>query len=180
MPAIYLAIITYDQQILPTNLLINFSLQRASVPFPALIEAFILMFTFELLYEGDALTPSSRGTSLSILGALILGDSAVNAGVVSPIMVIIIAVTAISSIFFVYYDFQSFIRFYRYLLMFLASFLGIVGVLFGFIFIITNLCSIKSFGKPFMIPISPNLNIKNKKKLIKQGLILQNTDKENL
>lgn len=180
MPAIYLAIITYDQQILPTSLLINFSLQRASVPFPALIEAFILMFTFELLYEGDALTPSSRGTSLSILGALLLGDAAVNAGVVSPIMVIIVAVTAISSIFFVYYDFQSFIRFYRYSLMFLASFLGIVGVLFGFIFIITNLCSIKSFGKPFMITISPKLNIKSKKELIKRGLMIQNTDKETL
>ena len=93
-------------------------------------------------------------------------------------MVIVVAVTAVSSIFFVYYDFQSFIRFYRYSLMFLASFLGIVGVLFGFIFIITNLCSIKSFGKPFMIPISPILNIKNKKKLIKRGLMIQNSEKE--
>lgn len=176
-PSIYLAIITYDQQILPTSLLINFSLQRASVPFPALIEAFSLMFTFELLYEGDALTPSSRGTSLSILGALVLGDAAVSAGIVSPIMVILVAVTAISSIFFVYYDFQSFIRLYRYSLMILSSIFGIIGVLFGFIFIITNLCNIKSFGKPFMYPISPKLNIKNRKTLIKKGLLPQNSNK---
>ena len=78
-PAIYLALITYDQQILPTSLLINFAMQRASVPFPAIIEAFALMFTFELLYEADALTPVSRGTSLSILGALVLGDADVSA-----------------------------------------------------------------------------------------------------
>ena len=135
------------------------------------------MFTFELLYEGDALTPSSRGASLSILGALVLGDAAVSAGIVSPIMVIVVAVTAISSIFFVYYDFQSFVRLYRYSLMILSSVFGIIGVLFGFIFIMTNLCSIKSFGKPFMYPISPKLNIKNRKTLIKRGLLPQNSNK---
>ena len=105
-PGIYLSLITYDQQMLPTSLLINFSIQRASVPFPAAIEALLLISTFEILYEGDALTPSSRGTSLSILGAIVLGDAAVSAGIVSPIMVIVVAITAISSIFFVYY-FQS-------------------------------------------------------------------------
>ena len=135
------------------------------------------MFTFELLYEGDALTPSSRGASLSILGALVLGDAAVSAGIVSPIMVIVVAVTAISSIFFVYYDFQSFVRLYRYSLMILSSVFGIIGVLFGFIFIMTNLCSIKSFGKPFMHPITPKLNIKNRKTLIKRGLLPQNSNK---
>lgn len=175
-PGIYLSLITYDQQILPTSLLMNFSLQRATVPFPALIEAFVLMFTFELLYEADALTPSSRGTSLSILGALVLGDAAVNAGVISPIMVIVVAITAISSIFFIYYDFQSFIRFYRYLLMIMASFFGIIGILFGTLIIITNLCNIKSFGKPFMIPITPKLNM-TKKQMKKKGLLYQNTIK---
>ena len=119
-PAIYLSLITYDQQMLPTSLLINFSLQRSGVPFPALIEAFLLMITFELLYEADALTPTTRGTSLSILGALVLGDAAVSAGIVSPIMVIVVAITAISSIFFAFQDFQSSIRLYRYLMMILS------------------------------------------------------------
>ena len=175
-PSIYLSLITYDQQMLPTDLLINFSNQRASVPFPALIEAFILMFTFELLYEADALTPTSRGTSLSVVGALILGDAAVSAGIVSPIMVIVVAVTAICSIFFSYQDFQSFIRAYRYMLMLLSSIFGIIGILFGFLFILTNLCNIKSFGKPFLIPFAPILN-KSRKKLIKNGLLTQNTNK---
>ena len=178
-PSIYLSLITYDQQMLPTNLLINFSLQRSGVPFPALVESFLLMFTFELLYEADALTPTSRGTSLSILGALVLGDAAVSAGIVSPIMVIVVAVTAICSIFFTYQDFQSFIRLYRYLLMFLSSVFGIIGILFGFIFLITNLCNIKSFGKPFLIPFAPVIN-KSKKMLINNGLLTQNTNKGEL
>ena len=96
------------------------------------------MFTFELLYEADALTPTTRGTSLSILGALVLGDAAVNAGIVSPIMVIVVAITAISSIFFSYQDFQSSIRLYRYLLMILCCFFGLIGIVFGFLFISTS------------------------------------------
>ena len=178
-PSIYLSLITYDQQTLPTLLLINFSIQRSSVPFPALIEAFSLMITFELLYEADALTPSTRGSALSILGALVLGEAAVNAGIVSPIMVIVVAITAICSIFFSYHDFQSFIRFYRYLLMIISSIYGVIGILFGFIFLITNLCNIKSFGKPFLLPIVPLLN-KSKKSLIKNGLLIQNTNKGEL
>ena len=176
LPSIYLSLITFDQATLPTDLLINLSSQRAGVPFPALIEAFLLMFTFELLYEADELTPSLRGSALSILGALILGESAVSAGIVSPIMVIVVALTAICSIFFSYQDFQSFIRFYRYSLMLLASMFGLIGILFGLLFIITNLCSIKSFDKPFLIPFAPVIK-KNKKYLIKNALIVQNTNK---
>ena len=175
-PSIYLSLITYDEAMLPTDFLINFSLQRSGVPFPALVEAFILMITFELLYEADALTPTTRGTSLSILGALVLGDAAVNAGIVSPIMVIVVAITAISSILFTYQDFQSFIRLYRYSLMLLSSLFGIIGILFGLLFIITNLCSIKSFDKPFLIPFAPVIK-KDKKYLIKNALIVQNTNK---
>lgn len=176
-PGIYLSLITYDQQMLPTNLLINFSLQRSSVPFPALIEAFLLMITFELLYEADALTPTTRGTSLSILGALVLGDAAVSAGIVSPIMVIVVAITAISSIFFSYQDFQSSIRLYRYLIMLLSCFFGLIGIVFGFLFILTKLCSITSFNRPYIISFK---TYKSKNKLIREGLMTQNTNKNNL
>lgn len=178
-PSIYLSLITYDQQMLPTSLLVNFTLQRYTVPFPALIEALLLLFTFELLYEADALKPSSRGTSLSILGALVLGDAAVSAGIISPIMVIIVAITALCSMFFSYHEFQSFIRIYRYSLMIASSFLGIIGILFGFIILLTNLCSIKSFEKPFLIPLSPTIN-ENKKNKINKALLPQNTNKGDL
>lgn len=179
-PSIYLALITYDEQMLPMSLLINFSIQRFSVPFPAIIESFILIITFELLNESDGLTPSTRGTSLSILGALVLGDAAVQAGIVSPITVIIIAITAISSLFFTYLDFQSFIRLYRYTLMIISSIFGFAGIILGFLFILTDLCNIKAFGKPFMIPFSPKLNIKNNIQKIKNGLMPQNTNKGEL
>ena len=178
-PSIYLSLITYDQQMLPTSLLVNFTLQRYTVPFPALIEALLLLFTFELLYEADALKPSSRGTSLSILGALVLGDAAVSAGIISPIMVIIVAITALCSMFFSYHEFQSFIRLYRYSLMIASSFLGIIGILFVFIILLTNLCSIKSFEKPFLIPLSPTIN-ENKKNKINKALLPQNTNKGEL
>jgi len=173
-PAIYLSLITYDQGLIPTNLLINFSLQRNGVPFPAFIEALILMITFEILYEADALTPKSRGTSLSILGALVLGEAAVSAGIVSPIMVIVVAITAISGVFFSFQDFQSSIRVYRYFLMILSCIFGMVGIVFGFLFILTKLCSIKSFNKPFIISFD---NYKSKIKKIKNGLMRQNTNK---
>ncbi len=154
-PALFIAIITYDQEVLPVSLLINFTEQRSAVPFPAIIEAFVLMFTFELLYEGDARTPSNRGTSLSILGALILGDAAVQAGLISPIMVIVIAVSAISSLVFIYFDIQGSIRFWRYALMILAALFGIVGFMCGAILLIINLCTIKTFGKPYLLPMTP-------------------------
>lgn len=154
-PAFFVAIITYDQEIIPVSLLINFSEQRNSVPFPVIIEAFLLMFTFELLYEGDARTPANRGTSLSILGALVLGDAAVNAGLVSPVMVIVVSVSAISSLVFIYYDMQGSIRFWRYLLMILAALFGIVGFVMGLMLLLINLCSIKTFGKPYTLPMMP-------------------------
>ena len=143
---IYLSLITYDEQILPTDLLISFARQRSNVPFPAFIEAFLLMFTFELLYEADKLTPSSRGTSLSILGALVLGDAAVNAGIVSPIMVIVVAISSVCSIFFIYQDFQAFIRIYRFILIILSSIFGLIGLVFGSLFLLSNICSLKTFN----------------------------------
>lgn len=169
-PALFIAIITYDQEILPVSLLINFTVQRSQVPFPAIVEAFVLMFTFELLYEGDARTPSIRGTSLSILGALILGDAAVQAGIISPIMVIVIAVSAISSLVFIYYDIQGSIRFWRYILMILSALFGVVGFMCGFILLIINLCSIKTFGKPYLLPLAPFLIKDQSNALVRRDL----------
>ncbi len=155
LPGFYIALTTVDQQILPTSLLINFATQRDGVPFPAVLEAFILMITFEILYEGDARTPTSKGTSLSIVGALVLGDAAVNAGLVSPIMVIVIAISAISSLLFMYVDMQASIRFWRYLIMGLSAVFGLIGFIVGSSLILIDLCNIKSFGKPYLMPMVP-------------------------
>lgn len=154
-PGIYIALITYNQEMIPIELLINFAMQREGVPFPAFFEAFIMMISFEILREADLRVPSSSGSSLSIVGALILGDAAVSAGIVSPIMIIIIAITAISSLPFTEPEITNGLRWYRLLFMIGGSFLGIIGIVIVFIYFITKMASTNSFGKPYLIPYAP-------------------------
>lgn len=155
LPAFYIAITTCDQEIIPTSLLVNFAMQREGVPFPGIVEAILLLLAFEILNEGDSKIPSARTTSLSILGALILGEAAVSAGIISPIMVIVIAITSVCSLLFSYLDIGGAIKFWRYTLMFFSCFFGIIGLFIGILFMIVNMCSISSFGKPYLLPFSP-------------------------
>ena len=155
LPALYIAITTFDQEIIPTSLLINFSMQRESVAFPSIIEMLILLFTFEILHEGDSKIPNSVGSSLSILGALVLGESAVSAGLISPIIVIIVALSSICSLLFVYHDMQGIIRFYRYLLMIFSAIFGIIGLLVGSVVFLVHISSIKTFDIPYLTPLVP-------------------------
>lgn len=154
-PAVYIALVTYNQEMIPTDLLVNFATQRDGVPFPAFFEAFIMMICFEILRESDLRTPSASGNALSIVGALILGDAAVNAGIVSPIMIIVIAITAISSLPFEEQEVINSLRWYRILFMIGGSLLGMVGVVVVFIFFVAKLASINTFGKPYLLPFSP-------------------------
>ncbi len=159
IPAIYIALITYNQEIIPNELLISFATQRSGVPFPAFFEAFLMIIVFEILKESDLRVPSFTGSSLSIVGALILGEAAVNAGIVSPILIIIVALTAICSLSFSEPDLMNGLRWYRILFMIGASLLGIVGVVIIFIFFSIKMISIESFGVPYLTPyFPPNLN----------------------
>ena len=155
LPASYIALTTFDQEIIPTSLLINFSMQRESVAFPSIVEMLILLFTFEILHEGDSKIPNSVGSSLSILGALVLGESAVSAGLISPIIVIIVALSSICSLLFVYHDMQGYIRFYRYFLMALSAFFGIIGLLIGTIFFLIHISTIETFSTSYLNPLVP-------------------------
>ena len=154
-PAIYIALITFNQEILPTEFLINFSMQRDNVPFPAFIEAIIMICCFEILREGDLRVPSFSGSALSIVGALILGDAAVNAGIVSPIMIIIVAISAISSLLFTEPEIINSIRIWRIFFMIGATFLGIIGDVIVFLIFLIHLSSINSFSLPYLSPFSP-------------------------
>lgn len=157
-PAVYISLITYNQEMIPPDLLVNFAIQRDGVPFPAFVEAFIMIISFEILRESDRV-PASAGSSLSIVGALILGDAAVSAGIVSPIMIIVIAITAISSLPFTELEFTNTLRIYRLLFMLGAVFMGIIGVVVVLIIFIIGLCDIESFGRPYLLPVVPfNLN----------------------
>ncbi|MDO5569630.1 MAG: spore germination protein [bacterium] len=154
-PAIYIALTTYNQETIPTELLVNFALQRDGVPFPAFFEAIIMLLSFEILKESDIRVPSFTGSALSIVGALILGEAAVNAGIVSPIMIIVIAITSISSLIFIEADLSKGLRWYRLLFMLGASFMGLIGIVIVFIYFMIKLSDIKSFGIPYLTPFAP-------------------------
>ena len=181
-PAIYIAITTYNQEILPTQLLVSFASQRVSVPFPAFIEALIMIVAFEILRESDLRIPTFTSSALSIVGTLILGEAAVSAGIVSPIMIIVIAITSISALLFSEPELINGLRWYRILFMLGASLMGIYGVIIIFIYFIVKLSSLDSFGMPYLSPYAPlNLGeLKNSfikfptKKLNKRNSILSN------
>lgn len=172
-PAVYIALITYNQEIIPTELLINFSMQRNGVPFPAFFEAFIMVVAFEILRESDLRVPSWTGSSLSIVGALILGDAAVSAGIVSPIMIIVIAITSICSLLFVETELVNGLRWYRLLFMLGASLMGVVGVVVVLILFLIKISSLESFGKPYLLPYVPTVKSGLKDSIIKFRTKLQ-------
>lgn len=154
-PALYIAMTTYNQEIIPTPLLLSIAGQRENVPFSAFIEAILMIFSFDILRESDLKMPNFANSSLSIVGALILGDAAVSAGIVSPIMIIVVAITSISSLAFSEPELINSLRWYRLIFMLGASFFGIYGiVLVGLYFLIT-IISTKSFTLPYLSPFAP-------------------------
>jgi spore germination protein KA len=161
-PAVYLAITTFHQEMLPTALLISISGQRESVPFPAVVEVLFMEFTFEILREAGLRMPRTIGSAISIVGALVLGEAAVSAGVVSSIMVIIVSITAISSLIFPDYNFSNPLRILRFIFIILAATLGLFGIMIGTMFLLLHLCGLRSFGVPYMYPLAP-LNLKGLK-----------------
>ncbi len=154
-PAIYIALITYNQESIPTDLLLAFSTQRQGVPFPAYIEAFLMIISFEILREGDYRVPNVSGSTLSIVGALILGDAAVNAGIVSPIMIIVVAITTISGLLFNDINMANALRTWRIIFMLFASIIGLLGIGICMIIFLTSVSCVTSFNKPYTYPFAP-------------------------
>lgn len=142
-PAIYIALINFDQEAIPTSLLISFSEQRSGVPFPAIVEAVIMLVICEVLRESDIRFPSNYGSSASILGALILGEAAVSAGFVSPIMIIVVAISFISSLIFTQVKLVNALRVMRFTFLLVASFLGLYGLSMTIIVFISIMCNVK-------------------------------------
>ncbi len=155
VPAIYIAISTFDLQIVPNTLLISFSIQKDSVPFPTLIEVLILIISFEILREADVRKPQFIGASISIVGALILGEAAVSAGIISPIVVIVISISAVAGMAFSDSDVIDAIRIWRLIFMLGASIFGTIGILFVLTIFITQLSSLNVMGYSYLSPIAP-------------------------
>ncbi|QDQ02886.1 spore germination protein [Lysinibacillus fusiformis] len=154
-PSLYVAITTFHQEMLPTPMLISIASQREGVPFPAVVEALIMEIAFEVLREAGLRMPRTIGPAVSIVGTLVIGQAAVEAGIVSAVMVIIVALTAICSFLFPAYGLSNTVRVLRFPLMILAAMFGLFGVMFGVMIIILHLCSLRSFGVPYMSPFGP-------------------------
>ena len=157
LPSLYLAINYFHQEALPTEIALAIAGARERVPFPALIEIVLMEFSFELIREGGLRIPGVLGSTIGIVGALILGQAAVSANIVSPIVVIIIALAGLAS--FAIPDFQMAMAFrvIRFLMLMLAATLGLVGVASGLLLLTLLLCSMKSFGLPYMLPVAPRV-----------------------
>lgn len=155
LPSLYIAITNYHQEMIPTGLLVSIIAARAAVPFPAFIEALIMEITFEILREAGVRLPKAVGQAVSIVGALVIGQAAVQANIVSPLMVIVVALTGIATFSIPQFSISLPVRILRFLFMLLASVLGMLGVMVGILFIMLHLFSLESFGKPYMASLSP-------------------------
>lgn len=162
IPGLYIALMTFNQEIIPDQLLISLAVQSEGVPFPTTVETLVFVITFEILREADVHAPSFSGGAMNIVGALILGDAAVAAGIVSPIVIIVVAATSISELVFYDVDIIDAIREWRILFIFAATFMGLIGFVAMFIIFVAKLSSIECLGTPYLTPFSP-LNIRSMK-----------------
>ncbi|WP_346773956.1 spore germination protein [Brevibacillus sp. SYP-B805] len=155
LPSLYVAVITFHQEMVPTTLLISMARSREEIPFPALVEALFMEITFETLREAGVRLPKQVGAAVSIVGSLIIGQAAVSAGVASSPLVMVVAITGIASFSVPRYSAGIALRLLRFPMMLLAGSLGLLGVMLGIIAIIVHLCTLRSFGVPYLTPLAP-------------------------
>jgi spore germination protein KA len=152
-PAFYVMLSVFHQELIPTTLLFTMAANREGVPFPAVMEAELMLITFEILREAGVRLPRPVGQAVSIVGALVIGEAAVSAGLVGGLMVIVTAITAVSSFVVpVYTDVGSILRMVT---LFMVAFLGIFGLAITFLGVLIHLASIRSFGTPYLSPLAP-------------------------
>ena len=154
LPAFYVAVATYHPEMLPTKLLLSVIESKQSVPFSTAAEILGLLISFELLQEAGLRLPNPVGQTVSIIGALIVGQSAVEAKVVSPIAVIVVAVAGIAGYTMPSQDMGAALRIFRFALVLAATFAGMFGIIMGAAALTWHLCSLESFGRPYMTPLS--------------------------
>lgn len=159
LPALYLAVTNFHTQILPTSLLMSFAAARQGVPFPAVVEVLLMELSFELLREAGVRLPGAMGNTIGIVGGLIIGQAAVEANLVSPIVVIVVAFTALSSFAIPNEELATSFRILKFYMIALSAWLGLFGFLTASLSILIHLAGLKSFGIPYLMPyIGAELN----------------------
>lgn len=159
LPGLYLAVTNFHTQILPTPLLLSFWQARMGVPFPAALEVLLMELSFELIREAGVRLPGTMGNTIGIVGGLIIGQAAVEANLVSPIVVIVVAFTALCSFAIPSEEFAFSFRILKFLLIVLSAWLGFFGFLIGLFLVLVHMASLKSFDVPYLSPyVGPQLN----------------------
>lgn len=152
LPAFYLAVTNFHTQILPTSLLLSFAAARQGVPFPAVVEVLLMELSFELLREAGVRLPGAMGNTIGIVGGLIIGQAAVEANLVSPIVVIVVAFTALSSFAIPNEELATAFRILKFYMIALSAWLGLFGFLAASLSILVHLARLRSFGIPYLMP----------------------------
>lgn len=152
LPGLYLAVIRFHTQILPTNMILSFAQAREGVPFSSIAELVLLELSFELIREAGVRIPGALGNAMGIVGGLIVGSAAVEANLVSPIVVMVVAITALGSLAIPNEEFASAFRLLKYFFLFLGGYLGIFGIVIGVYLTVSHLAGLLSFGVPYLVP----------------------------
>lgn len=152
LPAFYIAVTTFHSQLLPLQMLLSIQKAKVNVPFSSCIEVLGMLLAFEILIEAGLRMPKNVGTAVSIVGGLVVGQAAVSANIISPVVVIIIAIAGIAGFTVPNQDLAIALRIARFGLAVLASFAGFYGLMIGFLFIVTHLCSLDNCGLAYMAP----------------------------
>ena len=152
MPGLYLAVTNFQTGILPTTLLMSFAAARLGVPFPAVVEVLLMELSFELLREAGVRLPGAMGNTIGIVGGLIIGQAAVDANIVSPIVVIVVAFTALCSFSIPNEEFAGAFRMLKFFVILMSAWLGFFGFLWSMFAILIHLALLKSFGQPYLLP----------------------------
>ncbi|WP_018132682.1 spore germination protein [Effusibacillus pohliae] len=155
LPALYIAVTNYHPEMIPTDLMLAIAAARERVPFPAVVELLLMELAIELIREAGIRIPNVIGPTIGIVGALILGQAAVQAGIVSPLLVIVVAVTALSSFTLPNYNVGFAIRTLRFVFLVLAGTWGFYGIILGLMVLLMHWACLKSFGVPMLSPVAP-------------------------
>ncbi|WP_179233015.1 spore germination protein [Paenibacillus rigui] len=155
LPAIYIALISFNHEVIPLYLILSIGEYRGRVPFSPLVEAMLMEITLEMLREAGVRLPGPIGQTVGIVGGIVIGQAAVQAGLVSNIMVVVVASTAIASFIIPNYDMASAIRLIRFPIMLLSSMFGIIGIVVGSMALIGHIISLESLGTPYGTPFAP-------------------------